>query len=294
MIVTTWVVYSLSDPRTGKVRYVGWTSRGVYRRLTCHLSEARVGTGRGCRTYKARWIKSLLDTGMRPIIGILESGTGGDWPEAEQRWIRLFRQFGEDLVNASDGGEGNIGYVASPEARAKISQAKKGKNKLTPEHLAKWVEASRKANTGRVFPREVVERRAAKLRGLPRPPEVMAKCRAALVGVPKSVETREKIAAARRGSKASPETRAKMRASAKRRPPRSAETRARLSAALKGRLLGNREAQAASLRGKVGPRLGAVLSIESRAKISQSLRRTAAKKREAAKAGLLCLWERPQ
>jgi len=208
-----WTVYCLKDPRTGTVRYVGWTSRNPKRRMSAHLTEA-IHESRQAHTFKARWIRSLLAVDVRPVMEVLEIGTGMFWAPAEQRWIAFFRQQGTVLTNGSDGGEGNTGYIPPPEVRAKISQGNKG-YKRSLEHVAKFSQAGCAARRGKPLSAEHREAIGRHFRGIPRPPEVIAKFHAKNKGKILSQETRAKIAASHRGLKASPETRAKMSKSRK-------------------------------------------------------------------------------
>ncbi len=206
--ITQWTIYVLKNPRTDEVRYVGWTSRSVKTRLKAHLDEAvRVGRRRG--SHKNRWVLSLLSIGLKPKLEVIETGSGPEWGEAERRWIATFRAANANLLNRSDGGEGNPGCLFSEEARKKISETAKSW-KRSPEHMAKWSEAARKANTGRKRNPKAVEASAAKLRGIPRPPEVIAKWHAKSKGRTVSAATRAKLSEWHKGRKASPETRAKM------------------------------------------------------------------------------------
>jgi hypothetical protein len=49
----THKIYSLADPRTGEVRYIGVTIQSLNRRLCCHMGSAR----RGEETHRARWMR---------------------------------------------------------------------------------------------------------------------------------------------------------------------------------------------------------------------------------------------
>jgi hypothetical protein len=235
--VENWTVYALRDPATGKVRYIGWTSKSLGSRLACHIHEA--STEIGVHTHKVRWIRTLISCGARPLIEALESGTGDTWSEAERKWIASFRAQGVDLTNGSDGGEGNLGYNASAETRAKLSIANKGRKlNLTPEQRAKRSAFSKAINTGRKMPREAVERRAAKQRGKPRPPEVIEKWHAAIKGRKLSQQEREVIRTRQTGKTATAETRKKMSDSHKGKVPNwTDEGRTRMIAASKNRSL---------------------------------------------------------
>ena len=203
-----WVIYVLKDPRDERPRYVGWTSVGIRRRLQAHIQEART-EARQAHTHKTRWIRGLLSGGLRPVIETIDHGTGPNWGVIEQLWILLYREQYPDLTNLSDGGEGNLGYVPTPEVREKISRANKGR-KLTPEHIAKWIGAARLANMKRKWTPEERQRLSQRLKGIPRPPGVMEKAQAAKRGSKMSEEGKAKLRVWHLGRKASLETRAKM------------------------------------------------------------------------------------
>ncbi|MBA8797904.1 hypothetical protein FHW77_001586 [Agrobacterium sp. RC10-4-1] len=151
------------------------------------------------------------------------------------RYGRLDNDSGS-LVNLTDGGEGNSGWVASEETRAKISKAAIGRTasvstkalisaahkgrKLRPEHVAKIA----RANTGRRHTEEAKAKvSAANLGntyalGTVRSADTRAKIsaskkgQASRTGAILSTETRAKIAASLRGRKLSEDHRAKLSA----------------------------------------------------------------------------------
>lgn len=97
-----WFIYTLSDPFTLEVRYVGFTSRPSIR-LSAHISESRRP---GVNTHKSCWIRSLLRNGSVPIMSIIQSGTSRGWEQAERKWIKHYRDIGYSLTNMSNGGHG--------------------------------------------------------------------------------------------------------------------------------------------------------------------------------------------
>lgn len=117
-----WCVYILRDPRDHAVRYVGWTSQALPARLARHLYEARRVVNHRCN-----WLRSLLALGLAPTIHVIERGRGDEWAVRERYWIARFRSIGADLVNGTDGGEGAAGARRSPETRARISRAARGR-----------------------------------------------------------------------------------------------------------------------------------------------------------------------
>jgi hypothetical protein len=85
-------VYTLSDPDTGEVRYVGQTAN-LRDRRNVHLSVARHGS----QTKVSQWIRELLSVGSNPAIVGLEQT---DEPVARERfWIAYHREQGCDLLN---------------------------------------------------------------------------------------------------------------------------------------------------------------------------------------------------
>lgn len=193
-----WEVYGLSDPRTGKLRYVGVTFRGR-RRLNEHLSRAVTGRG---RTHRDCWLRSLLRLGLRPVLSVLEAGSGEGWQERERYWIALHRPAG-DLVNHTDGGEGTPGYVPTLATRAKWSAMRRGVKyrpgrrgaMLGRRHSASARLLIAAASTGRLHTLETRARiaLAATERGVPR--GTVEASAASRRGVPLTDEHRQKIAA---------------------------------------------------------------------------------------------------
>jgi hypothetical protein len=110
-------IYVLQDPH-GVIRYVGKTNTALSRRLSGHLSAARLPER---KTHVAAWIRSLLNRGMLPTIHLVQEISGPAWAGAEAYWISYFRSNGSPLTNLTNGGEGAPGYVQSPESIAKRS-----------------------------------------------------------------------------------------------------------------------------------------------------------------------------
>jgi hypothetical protein len=123
-------IYSLTDPRTSMVRYIGKTVQPE-KRLYLHVWHA---THDG-DTYRDRWIRQLVAEGRTPVFAIVEEVTRETWEERERFWIAHFRALNADkLTNTADGGEG----VNAPRTeiwRARIGDAHRGK-KLSPQACA--------------------------------------------------------------------------------------------------------------------------------------------------------------
>ncbi len=183
-------IYILLDPRTGLPRYVGKTVRGLMDRKRAHLSKAQKSKRR-CR--RVTWLRKLIRLDLKPAIQQIDEVEIDRWEETETTYIRLFKSFGADLVNTSDGGDGPNGWHHTEETKKKISESMKGR-RFTKEHKAKIGEG----NTGNKRPD-------------------LSKRNRQRTGTLLSEETKEKIGRANRGKKQSPDT-IRKRGRARRRP----------------------------------------------------------------------------
>jgi hypothetical protein len=120
------VIYSLVDPRDGKVFYVGRTKTTLAWRLRGHLKDSRDG-----KNPKAKRIAQMLKDGVKPIIAeIARVGnvSAEEIEKTEQAWID-YLSITNTLLNvkpASAGGIGNgdgIRYNWTPEILAKLGKA---------------------------------------------------------------------------------------------------------------------------------------------------------------------------
>ena len=128
-------VYTLTDPRNGMPFYVG---KGVGRRCHFHAWEAKNSTA---STYKLNKIRKIQSLGLDIIVRKVEENVSHEQAkELECFLIAEMRDFGIELTNLTDGGDGRAGYVVSPETIAKtrhewtdeqkqkISESLKGKS----------------------------------------------------------------------------------------------------------------------------------------------------------------------
>lgn len=136
-------IYSLIDPVTGQVRYIGKTSIKLEYRLQKHIKFAEKS-----KLHVSNWINKLLKDNLKPIIELVDEVNNDEWQYWEQFYINLFKVWGFDLTNLTLGGEGSLGMkkVGKPhtqETKDKISS----KNKLikkTPEWNLKVAKAQYK------------------------------------------------------------------------------------------------------------------------------------------------------
>lgn len=136
-------IYALDDPTNEEgTRYAGKTISLMKQRLSGHISAAKHGS----HLPVHRWIKELLDSGVKPRIILLDIVVNGeDWELVEKDWIRTLRASGHDLLNIADGGDGGgmLGHITSEATRKKLSDASRGK--ALPAHV---VEAARQSRLG--------------------------------------------------------------------------------------------------------------------------------------------------
>ena len=97
----TIYIYSLKDPETYQIRYIGKTTN-INTRLKSHITRSRHNT-----YHSARWVQSVIKKGLRPIIELVEECTEENWVEREKYWIAYYREH-FDLTNLLDGGEGGF------------------------------------------------------------------------------------------------------------------------------------------------------------------------------------------
>lgn len=162
--VSRYVIYGLVDPRDGRLRYVGQSSKGLKRPVE-HWKSSRCLKA---RDHCHSWVRGLLDAGHVPSIVIIHQLDGSHdirarLNDAEVFWISYFRSCGCDLTNMSAGGTGTTGVEPwckgrhlSEEHRRKIGEKSKGrtsplKGKSISESQRKAIS---KANSNRVFSEE--------------------------------------------------------------------------------------------------------------------------------------------
>lgn len=158
---TQGVIYTLSCPVTGSVRYVGQT-RNYPRRLSQHCSPF---CNKGS-THRERWLRSLLLNGMKPICEIIE--TCDDMDASERYWISKFKAEGADLVNGNDGGSDNSHMQRAPRSnktrgkRSKLAVALQTIKSVLPkryEQLAVVLDKARREGRYHLIEEEFERRR---------------------------------------------------------------------------------------------------------------------------------------
>jgi hypothetical protein len=115
-------IYSLTDPNTGLIRYIGKTTN-LRTRFRGHLYEAR---NRVRNPHKCNWLINLLKEGKLPIMEVVEETDSDNWMNIEAYWIEQFTVWGFNLVNKTESfGQGRI----SKEAKDALAKSNRGQKK---------------------------------------------------------------------------------------------------------------------------------------------------------------------
>lgn len=132
------VIYSMTDPRTKKVRYIGKTSV-LNDRSKNHLLYKSKNKEMG------KWIKSLLRSGAKPIINVLEKVDDfDDANKIEKKWIEKYIKDGAPLVNlchvkSKRKKEPNLTFtLALPEHKGIILREYLKKKKIKASHFIRF------------------------------------------------------------------------------------------------------------------------------------------------------------
>jgi hypothetical protein len=227
-MMVAFYLYTLADPVTpDNVRYVGWAMNPSERMVKHERDASRLVT------HKARWIASLLALGRKPALDVIGAVQTREAAACiEKRLIASYRACGFDLTNATEGGDGVVGWTDemrsslrlrmlgkrrgphSAETREKISASQRGR-RLPARRKAQAIDALMRWRAT-ATPAEKAAASAAQSAariGKPRSPESVAKYTATL----RTPEVRalisakmKKLWAEGRGGVSSPESRAKL------------------------------------------------------------------------------------
>ena len=116
-------IYTLSDPSTMEIRYVGQTNEPK-RRFNDHISSSINESSDSYDTYKARWIRKIINNNLVPIMSIIDSCSSFEESnKLEKIYVENLTKDGCRLTNS------HVTDVTefSVETRKKISSSKKGK-----------------------------------------------------------------------------------------------------------------------------------------------------------------------
>ncbi len=106
LISSEMKIYSLSDPISNQIRYIGVTSQSLNRRFSRHLVDSKRR-----KTHRDCWIFGLKQKNLLPIIELIDIVDKDNWQFWERYYISQFKAWGFDLTNLTIGGEGVMGVV---------------------------------------------------------------------------------------------------------------------------------------------------------------------------------------
>lgn len=112
-------IYALSDPRDGKIHYIGQTQYLLAVRLGHHIGGLSRAAKRARTTYREAWIGELILLGLSPDIEVIEYVDSSFAGAREQMWIEFYRSLpGSEIYNRLK----NHHYPKHPIHQQKIRQ----------------------------------------------------------------------------------------------------------------------------------------------------------------------------
>lgn len=97
----TKFIYCLICPKTNVIKYIG-KSKNPIKRFRSHLSKNNLLES----TKKNNWLVSLLRENLIPIMEIIDEVSEKEIDYWERFYIQLFRSWGFELLNGTEGGDG--------------------------------------------------------------------------------------------------------------------------------------------------------------------------------------------
>lgn len=126
----TTFIYTLENPITKEIRYVGKTDN-LSKRLKKHLKDTY-------RCKKVNWIKSLSSQNLKPDIICIDEVSYNEWEFWETFWIQMLKSWGCNLTNETNGGEGGNLFLNkhhSNQTKQKISKSLKGRKNVNCKRM---------------------------------------------------------------------------------------------------------------------------------------------------------------
>jgi len=160
----TGIVYTLSHPTTKKIVYIGKTITKLETRLSGHIVDSRRHNRKICK-----WINKLTSEGLIPLIEELDSSYEKDLAKLEIFYIELFKTWGFDLKNHTNGGEGLIGFNHSEKSKLLMSKERKGEKNAfyNKKHTQETKNKISLANKGKKMSEEFCKKRSDYMKANP-------------------------------------------------------------------------------------------------------------------------------
>lgn len=125
------IIYSLSDPISGHIRYVGKSTNPRIRYYS-HLEQANryLRKIEKEKSYKLNWLKGLLVKNLFPILEVLEETSEDLLNSAEIYWMHQISAWGFSLTNSHFLSSGTSSkewkiYLSDTKVKTKIGEAQK-------------------------------------------------------------------------------------------------------------------------------------------------------------------------
>ncbi len=133
-------IYDLGDSITNSPRYIG-LSRSPSKRLKGHIAERKRFS-----THKNNWINKIISEGNAITMNIIDSVQEGEMEFWERWYICLYKGWGIELTNSTNGGE--VSKRFSQDSINKIKEAR-GKQVFSKETREKMRERALERGFGR-------------------------------------------------------------------------------------------------------------------------------------------------
>lgn len=149
---STYSIYSLCDPITKMIRYIGLSSNPPKRYR--HHVRVIPPNGNEYTSHKSQWIRGLRARGLRPIMVIIDEGL--DLATATERECDLIAAH-SGLVNGTKGGDPNPWNAATPEQKQNMLNSEKHRQ-ARQANLKKGPAAAAKSEKSRAASRQNLEK----------------------------------------------------------------------------------------------------------------------------------------
>lgn len=104
-MITTFI-YELEDPRTKIPFYIGKADDPEYR-LKRHIKEiSKKNIEFNLNIDKVNILESILNSGLKPIINVIDEVKVDQWSYWEIYWIAQYKVWGFNITNIAEGGNG--------------------------------------------------------------------------------------------------------------------------------------------------------------------------------------------
>ena len=207
------IIYLITNKVTGK-QYVGQTTRSVKNRWKEHC-ESKTCIGNAIKKYgKKSFSKKVIE----------QCKSLNKLDKKEVHWIKELNTIAPNGYNLTEGGNGNLGYVASKETRKKMSESRMG-IKMSKETCKRMSESHKGIALSKDHRKRIGLSQIGRIgwnKGVPRSETTKKKISQAnsgkgnaMYGKNFSKEHRRKMSEAKKGRTHSKETKRKMSESAK-------------------------------------------------------------------------------